>query len=136
MVRFTIPGEPVPKGRPRVTKTGHVYTPQNTRDYEEYVKHCYKGPMLEGQIRAYVDVFLQIPKSASQAKKKKMLMQIERPTKRPDLDNLAKTVLDAINGLGYKDDSQVVSLRIDKYWSENPRIEVNLREIGKEEKDD
>lgn len=123
---FTIPGEPVPKGRPRFTKSGDVYTPKRTKDYEDYIQYLYKGKELQGEIEAEIKVYLQIPKSASKTRKEKLLT--ERPTKRPDLDNLAKTILDALNGLAYKDDSQVVSLLIEKYWSDNPRVEVELKE--------
>ena len=124
---FVIPGEPVPKGRPRFTKSGHVYTPKRTKDYEDYIQYLYKGKELQGEIEAEIKVYLQIPKSASKTRKDKLLT--ERPTKKPDLDNLAKTILDALNGLAYKDDSQVVSLLIEKYWSDNPRVEVKLKEI-------
>ena len=55
-----------------------------------------------------------------------------RPTKKPDLDNIAKIVLDSLNGLAYKDDSQVVSLRIDKFYAEKPLVKVELYEVEHE----
>jgi Holliday junction resolvase RusA-like endonuclease len=52
----------------------------------------------------------------------------ERPTKKPDLDNLAKSVLDALNGVIYQDDSQIVSLHMTKVYSQYPGIDLLIRE--------
>jgi Holliday junction resolvase RusA-like endonuclease len=49
-----------------------------------------------------------------------------RPTKTPDTDNIAKSVLDALNKVAYKDDSCVVDLIVEKWYSENPRVEVYI----------
>ena len=50
------------------------------------------------------------------------------PTKKPDLDNIAKAILDSLNGIAYKDDSQIVSLLISKKYSDRPRVEIALKE--------
>ena len=56
------------------------------------------------------------------------------PTKKPDLDNVAKIVLDSLNGIAYSDDSQIVKLNVEKHYSENPRVEVTLYEVDVEKK--
>ena len=53
---------------------------------------------------------------------------IIRPTKKPDLDNIAKAVLDSLNGIAYKDDSQIVSMVVSKKYSNRPRVEITLKE--------
>jgi Holliday junction resolvase RusA-like endonuclease len=132
---FTIPGEPVAKGRPRVTSRGITYTPAKTKNYETLVKElywsAYQGQeMLSGPLQIKVEAYLKIPKSASKTKKKRMIQGFERPTKKPDFDNLAKSVTDALNGIAYDDDAAIVSARVEKYWGEFPRVEVELRELG------
>jgi Holliday junction resolvase RusA-like endonuclease len=52
-----------------------------------------------------------------------------RPTKKPDADNILKAVLDALNGLAYNDDSQIVSARIEKLYSDNPRVEIVISNL-------
>lgn len=133
MISLTIPGEPVAKGRPRVTKTGITYTPAKTQGYENLIKMCYmeqcNNVRLEGQLFAIVIAYFQIPKSASKKKAKQMEEREIRPTKRPDIDNVIKAIFDALNKLAYDDDSQIVSLRVEKLYSNNPRVEVALSEI-------
>lgn len=124
---FKIPGEPVAKGRPRVTSYG-TFTPEKTLNYETLVKEMYAvtygQTMLDGELDIDVKLFFQIPKSAS--KKKQELMELGgiRPTKRPDIDNCLKIITDALNGIAYKDDSQIVQATVSKYYSNTPRAEV------------
>lgn len=128
-MKFVIDGEPKGKARPRVTKSGITYTPKETMEYENWVRWSYReqcGVMLEGQIRAAIICYFSIPKSVSQKKREQMLQGKIRPQKKPDLDNIAKIILDSLNGLAYKDDSQVISLTIEKYYNEVPRVEVEL----------
>lgn len=132
MVYLEIPGEPVAKGRPRMTKTGIVYTPAKTLNYETLIRQLYvisKQGMLKGTLRAEINAHFQTPQNISKTKRALMERGKHRPIKRPDLDNLAKAVLDALNGLAYSDDSQVVSLTVDKYYSDNPRVEVTIKEV-------
>ena len=132
-MKLTIPGEPVAKGRVRMTSSGIAYTPAKTMNYEILVKELYiinhqDRPLIEGQIEATLKAYFTIPKSATKKKRALMIDEKVRPIKRPDLDNIAKTVLDALNGLAYKDDSQVVSLILEKYYSDTPRVELELIE--------
>ena len=137
-IRFTVPGEPTGKGRPRVFKTNGVSratTPQKTLNYENLVKWIVGESMqveqLTGEIEAEIKAYYAIPKSMT--KKNRQLIEEGKlhPTKKPDLDNVAKIILDALNGIAYKDDSQVVRMHIEKEYAddEKPRVEVVLREL-------
>lgn len=132
---FTVMGEPVGKARPRVTKFGHAYTPEKTVLYEnlvklEYERQCGAEKIQKPNMVALnVTAYFGIPSSASKKKRKEMLCGYTRPTKKPDCDNIFKTVADALNGLAYDDDSQVVSASIEKYYSDSPRIEVTVGSI-------
>lgn len=133
-VAFIVPGEPKGKGRPRFnTKTGKTYTPGDTINYENLVKLQYQSLVgdkyTEKPIEAIITCYYSIPKSMSKANKEKAYHGKLRPTKKPDLDNVAKVVLDSLNGLAYKDDSQVVSLKIDKYYADKPLVKVELYEV-------
>jgi Holliday junction resolvase RusA-like endonuclease len=127
---IVIYGEPMGKQRPRVCK-GHAYTPEQTRNYEALVKISWlKEPKkYKGYIRADIRAYYKIPKGTSKVEENAMRNAVIRPSKKPDLDNVAKIILDALNGMAYDDDKQVVELHIDKYYSATPRVEVELAEI-------
>lgn len=129
-IEFVIPGEPKAKARPRVTKNGFAYTPKETVQYENWVKQCYISEygqtMLDGQIKAEIKAYFRIPKSFSKKKRKLIELGELRPTKKPDTDNIAKSVLDSLNGIAYKDDSSIVELKVSKYFDDQPRVEVTL----------
>ena len=121
-IRFTIPGKPFGKQRPRVVNRGKfstAYTPKETVEYENLVKlyysqtaHGYMFPddaMLDVRIFA----FYEVPKSASKKKKAAMLAQDIRPTKKPDFDNIGKIICDSLNLVAYHDDSAVVDAQSD-----------------------
>ena len=61
-----------------------------------------------------------------------MLKNEIRPTKKPDLDNVAKLILDSLNNVAYKDDSQIVMLKVEKFYGEIPRMEIDLKNIKME----
>lgn len=147
-VKFTIYGEPKGKGRPRVSlrrykgKDGEerafskAYTPKDTVTYENLVKTEYSvqcgdfifpdGAMLDCRIIAYYGM----PKSTSKKKRELMLAGKIRPTKKPDFDNLAKIICDSLNKIAYRDDSQVVDGQVRKFYSEKPRVEVRIIQVG------
>lgn len=136
-VAFIVPGEPKGKGRPRFnTKTGRTYTPGDTINYENLVKIQYQALVgekyTEKEVEAIITCYYGIPKSMSKSNREKVYHGKLRPTKKPDLDNIAKIVLDSLNGLAYKDDSQVVSLRIDKHYADKPLVKVELYEVEHE----
>jgi Holliday junction resolvase RusA-like endonuclease len=131
---IVIPGKPVGKGRPRFRRAGEyvqTYTPKATAGYEALVRKCWKEsgyPMLQGEIEAIIYAYFPIPKSTT--KKRRALMEsgaIGCGTK-PDADNIAKAVLDALNGLAYTDDSKVTGLIVLKLYGTEPRVEVKLTE--------
>lgn len=131
LIEFTIPGEPVPKGRPRVTMHG-TFTPKKTQLAEQAVKGLVKGmPKFEARspLGAQIDFYMKIPMSAPKSRQKAMADGKQPPVKRPDLDNLAKLVLDALNGELFPDDSAIVELSVNKYYDENPRTVVKMWEV-------
>ena len=135
IVTFIIDGEPHGKGRHRTTRTGHTYTPPKTVAYENKVKACYMertlGEALQGPLKATIEAYHTIPKSKSKKTKEEMRKNLIRPTKKADADNIAKSVLDSLNGLAYKDDCQVVELTVSKYWADEGFVKVTLEEIEK-----
>jgi len=131
-ISFTIPGLPKGKARPRVTKKGISYTPEDTVLYENLVKLCYRqaskyyfGDM--EQLEITVQAYFSIPKGTSKNKRLLMLNGEIRPTKKPDIDNILKIVADSLNGIAYKDDKQIVKATTYKYYSEIPKVDVEIK---------
>ena len=129
MIKLTIPGEPCAKQRPRLGK-GYTYTPQKTVNYETLVRELYITQnfrkQLEGALKMTVRAYFAIPKSDSNKKAHQKSIGIIRPTKRPDVSNVIKIIEDALNGLAYRDDSQIVRVVGEKYYSDSPRVEVEI----------
>ena len=137
MINFFIPGKPTGKGRPRVCRNV-TYTPKETRDYENLVRQCYiakyadKQP-ISAKTPLKVSIIANYPITQSMPKKQVKIIEnggafTVRPTKKPDADNISKIVLDALNGLAYYDDNQVVTLHIDKcYAKEESQVGVFVK---------
>lgn len=107
---ITVAGNPLPKERPRVVN-GHAYTPQRTLQWEGQVRRAWKGPRMEGPLELYATFF-------------------RGDRRRVDLDNLAKAVLDGLNGVAWLDDAQIVELHLWKqYDSVYPRLQVMVAEV-------
>ena len=83
---------------------------------------------LETPIAAYIYISMPVPQSYSKKRSKDCLGGFERPTKRPDTDNIVKAFLDACNGIVYKDDAQVVSLHATKVFGETASVQVLFKE--------
>jgi len=131
---FTIPGNPVGKGRARSTASGIHYTPEKTRNYEAFVKmlavEAMKGRTpIEGACVALIGVDYPIPKSTSKKIAEKMVKGFVRPTKKPDIDNIVKAIFDSCNGVVFLDDSQVVDVHVFKAYSETAKTFVSISEI-------
>jgi Holliday junction resolvase RusA-like endonuclease len=133
MIQFTVYGEPVAQGRPRATMIdGHIrmYDPKKSRDFKEYVKLVASEhrteKLLEGPISLVVKVYKPTLKSFSKKKKAAAEAGQIRPTSKPDVDNYAKSIKDALKNVIWKDDSQVVDLHISKWYSETPRVEITI----------
>lgn len=130
---FTILGQPVAKGRPKVTRWA-TYTPEKTVNYENLVKWSYieahsKSEVFESDLSIDITLFFQIPKSTSKKNKELMLQRKIRPSKKPDIDNCIKSITDALNTIAYKDDNQIIEVHAYKYYSDEPRAEVTLKEV-------
>lgn len=126
-----VPGDPVGKQRPRKGKNGSVYTPQKTKDYEATVAWHWKnarGPKLDGPIRLRIVWHCRIPKSASKAKRAAMVSGQILPMTRPDIDNVCKSIMDALNGVAYHDDLQIVSLTAIRRYAEITGLFVEVEQ--------
>jgi Holliday junction resolvase RusA-like endonuclease len=133
MISFIIPGEPMGKQRARTTKWGS-YTPEKTVNYETLVKVIYKEKypkqeLIYTPIKMSINAYLGIVKSTPKKNIPLMLNNTIRPTKKPDIDNIAKIILDALNGICYKDDTQVISLTLNKYYGLEPKVEVYIEGV-------
>ena len=131
---FCVYGKPEGKARPRVTIHG-TYTPKKTKQYEQAVQVEYKrqsGVYFDNkQLTVMIDAYYPIPKNTSKAKRKEMLSGNIRPVTRPDIDNCCKSIMDALNGIAWKDDAQIVTLLARKFYDETPRVEVRISGGGK-----
>ena len=130
---FNIAGKVQAKQRPRFNGK-FAYTPKETIAYENWVKTCffdkYKGVQpLENPLKVKIIAYYEIPKSASKKKRQQMLENQIFPTVKPDTDNIAKGVLDSLNGIAYLDDKQVVKLEVEKYYSQVPSVAVMIEEL-------
>lgn len=140
-IAFRVPGDPQGKARPKVTRMkngySHTYTPDKTVAYEELIRLRYldaaNGFRFDAgrPLRMRVAAIFGIPKSKPKKTKAAMLLNRIRPTKKPDFDNIFKIICDALNGIAYADDAQIVEATISKIFTDSaPRIEVELSEIG------
>ncbi len=135
MIQFTVLGEAVAQGRARAGKNKYgktvVYDLAKSKDYKQFVRlvaqqHAPKKPI-------GLSPFLLILSSMSKKRRELANAGLYRPTTKPDADNYAKSICDALNQVIWKDDSQIVEMRVSKSYSEQPRIEVmvdKLEEVG------
>ena len=136
MIRFTVDGAAVPKQRPRISR-GRAYTPKRTKDYEgrvlEAFRSSYQGfyPAFgkDVPVRVCIRIYQEIPKSWSKKKRARAEQgEIVPLSRNGDVDNIAKSILDALNGFAYEDDCQVTTLMITKQYGVKPCAEVQLGE--------
>ena len=135
---FTVPGEPVGKGRPRYASHGgfvQTYTPDRTREYEKRVKACFLeqcGEACMGYFEPKEPVYITIvayypiPKSTTKKRRAEMQADALLPIKKPDLDNVVKACTDPLNSVAWHDDSQIVGVTATKHYSEDPHVVVIL----------
>lgn len=143
-IYFIVEGRVQPKQRPRVVRnryTGrvHTLTPQDTVDYENKVKASFYEAcdgekfFLTGAVHMTVNVYVAIAKSTPKKTREKMLTGELKPiTRTGDLDNLFKAISDALNGVAYDDDSQIIDATIRKFYGEQARAEITIREVTNE----
>ena len=105
MVTFEVPGDPHGKGRPKFARRGNF-------------------------VQTYTDAIkLAVPKSYSKKRTEACLNGLERPTKKPDWDNVAKSICDAMNGIVYQDDTQIVDAHVTKVYAANSGVDVGVKQI-------
>ena len=130
-----MPGPPKGKARARTVRTrgGQTfsYTPEGTILYENLIKISFsqtgERPFeAEEYLRVAIMAYYPVPKSTSKKKSTEMIAGYIRPAKKPDIDNVIKSILDALNGVAYHDDTQVVAVFAEKYYSDTPRVEVEI----------
>lgn len=139
-VSLVIPGDPRGKGRPRFSVIkGHArpYTDAKTREYEALVAAAARSVMagrapLSEACWVTVDAYFTPPKSATKAQRAAMLGDQVRPVTKFDVDNIAKAVLDGLNGILFIDDRQVCGLAVTKRYDDFARVEVTAGEYGSE----
>lgn len=139
MIQFTIPGNPVGKGRPRVSRRGghaRLYTPEKTASYESRVAvagHIAMGDcaVIEGAVSVVLAITVPIPASWSKKKQAQAMAGVLLPTTKPDIDNVEKAIFDGLNGVVWKDDVQVVEVTKRKRYGETPGVLVAIRTADK-----
>ena len=131
---FEVPGKVIGKGRPRLNSyTGVVYTPTRTKDYKSLVEQYFllKYPRfkaLEGRIKVSIIAYFSIPKTTKKADINEMLENNISPTKKPDIDNIVKSILDSMNKFAFKDDNQITKLEVEKKYSLEDKVYVKIEE--------
>ena len=140
-IKLTIYGDPVPQGRPRFARQGNyvrTYDPQRSQDYKQLVRLWATNQLkkidgfktLQNPLCVEMDFYVGIPISWSKKKRTEAAQGIIRPTKKPDLDNLYKSVTDALNGLVWADDSIITDVKLKKrYTADTARVEMVIREV-------
>lgn len=142
MIEFKYMGEPIGKGRPRVTARGgkfaHAYTPKRTKDFEDAIRfefmasNCEKMPVYDKDIPLQAEMVFAfgVPKSYTKKKRDACLNGETMKTTKPDTDNIVKSVLDALTEAAFVDDSQIVKVTAEKIYAEEPFVEVKIYEYG------
>lgn len=138
-IKFTVPGAAAAQGRPRFTTRGgypRAYDPQKSRDYKKHVSTSVLIQARAAGVRdalpvrgpVYLSVTEQraVPKSWSRVKRAAAIAGDILPTTRPDIDNVVKGIKDALNGLLWADDSQVVQLSARKVYAETPGVIIEF----------
>ena len=134
VISFIVLGECAAQGRPRVAVRGKhatVYDPAKSRDYKQYIRlvasqHAPEAPLI-GPLDVEIKIYKAIPKAFSKKRHREAQDGLIRPITKPDIDNYAKSVKDALSGVIWRDDSQVTDLRIGKWYSNTPRVEITVR---------
>ena len=136
-IHFQVEGDPKGKGRPRFSRFGkftRVYTDKQTLDYEAVIKFFAAQAMgstdlLETPVSVFLYIRHAVPQAYSKKRTEACLSGLEQPCKKPDIDNIAKTFLDGMNGVIFKDDTQVVDLHVKKVYSAVAGVDVMVMEV-------
>lgn len=137
-ISLNIPTEPVPKLRPRfsvIRGRVHTHTPYKTKEYENRIAAAYleksKGFKFDKNVPLDVQIVfgMPIPKSTTKKKRTDMINGLYGHTVKPDCDNLAKAILDALNGIAWHDDAQITHLNVSKSYAESPYIYIYVSDM-------
>ena len=136
-IEFIIEGKVKPKQSFRYTRFGHKYTPRDVKQYARDIQYSFyaKYPkwlpsmFFEKPLRAEIEVYKQMPKSFSKTKKQRAIAGEIRPLIKPDVDNCTKNIFDALNGIVYPDDKQIVELSVSKYYSDADYVKVRIEDL-------
>lgn len=137
MITFTIPGDMRGKGRPRFTARGgfaRAYTDTKTENMEAWVKLCalerHPGMRpLDGPVALSMTINVAVPASWPKKRRAHALDGTLRPIGKPDVDNCCKLVADALNGIAWRDDSQIVALTVHKRYAEVAETVLTVTEV-------
>lgn len=132
---FEVIGDIKGKARPRVNVTTcRAYTPENTKDYEMLIKQYFKLKYpkyvpLENRVYVKIIAKFKVPKTATKKEKELILEGKLSPTKKPDIDNIVKIILDALNKMAFKDDNQITKIEVEKeYTFDEEKVYVKIEE--------
>ncbi len=133
MIEIVLLGAPRGKERPRLTKAGHVYTPEKTRNYEAALKYAAQQvmgdrPPVAGPLMLDMRVVMPISPSWPKKRQEAARAGLERPTKKPDWDNFGK-VIDALNLVVWIDDGQIVQGSVSKFYGDKPGMWIKVEEV-------
>lgn len=131
---FEVEGKIIGKERPRVNmNTGMVYTPNKTKDYEFLIQQYFKMKYprvseIQGRVSVEIIAYMSISKATSKKNRELMLNNEISPTKKPDVDNIAKSILDAMNRFIIHDDNQVSKISVEKRYGEVEKVKIKIEE--------
>ena len=135
-IDFTVPGQPRGKGRPRFARRGNfvtTYTDAATTTYEDQIRFYALRAMggykpLTTALEAFIHVRLPVPQSYSKKRTEACLSGLERPSKKPDWDNVAKSICDGMESIIFVCDSQIVECHVRKVYAEVAGVDVLIKE--------
>lgn len=131
-IEFEILDKPFGKQRPRFTKHGTTYTPNETTLREKAIAAQYqfaygftKFPP-DAALGIDIKAYMPIPKNTPKYKRPDLISGKVRPTVKPDWDNIGKLVCDALNGVAYDDDRKICEARVQKFYGETPKTIITV----------
>ncbi|WP_024516810.1 RusA family crossover junction endodeoxyribonuclease [Bradyrhizobium sp. Tv2a-2] len=140
MITVTLSGDPQGKGRARAFRRGSFighYTPEKTRTYEGMIRTAAMDAMgdnevIPGPVKFVLTAIFSVPASWSRKKREMALAGQLLPTKKPDLDNIVKAWTDAMNGVVFADDCQIVHVSSSKSYGNTPAVIVTVKPLAQE----
>lgn len=137
-MRFEFDIEPVEQARPRATRMGkgiRLYDPKKVSVFKQQLGMLARQQMLDrglepydGPLEVCMEFYRPVQASLSRKERDRRLSGAHRPTVEPDLDNYIKSTSDALNGILWADDNLIISLQAEKFYSERPRLVVEINE--------